>query len=122
MNDLRRPGVLPFLLAEAVLYGTFLWRDLSPGGPGSTPVKYAALLSCALFSLLWALFGGGDRLTALALVLTVIVTQVPALALMFFGDVTLELRGVLWALLLAFLIIPINEAYKAIMRAVEKDQ
>ena len=38
MNDLRRPGVLPFL--------------------------------CALFSLLWALFGGGDRLTALALVLT----------------------------------------------------
>ena len=41
---------------------------------------------------------------------------------MFFGDVTLELRGVLWALLLAFLIIPINEAYKAIMRAVEKDQ
>ena len=34
----------------------------------------------------------------------------------------LELRGVLWALLLAFLIIPINEAYKAIMRAVEKDQ
>ena len=70
MNDLRRPGVLPFLLAEAVLYGTFLWRDLSPGGPGSTPVKYAAILSCALFSLLWALFGGGDRLTALALVLT----------------------------------------------------
>ena len=70
MNDLRRPGVLPFLLAEAVLYGTFLWLDLSPGGPGSTPVKYAAILSCALFSLLWALFGGGDRLTALALVLT----------------------------------------------------
>ena len=60
--------------------------------------------------------------SALALVLTVIVTQVPALALMFFGDVTLELRGVLWALLLAFLVIPINEAYKAIMRAVEKDQ
>ena len=60
--------------------------------------------------------------SALALVLTVIVTQVPALALMFFGDVTLELRGVLWALLLAFLIIPINEVYKAIMRAVEKDQ
>ena len=60
--------------------------------------------------------------SALALVLTVIVTQVPALALMFFGDVTLELRGVLWALLLAFLIIPINEAYKAVMRAVEKDQ
>ena len=70
MNDLRRPGVLPFLLAEGALYGTFLWQDLSPGGTGSTPVKYAAILLCALFSLLWALFGGGDRLTALALVLT----------------------------------------------------
>lgn len=70
MNDLRRPGVLPFLLAEGALYGTFLWQDLSPGGTGSTPVKYAAILLCTLFSLLWALFGGGDRLTALALVLT----------------------------------------------------
>lgn len=70
MNDLRRPGVLSFLLVEGVLYGTFLWRDLSPGGPDSTPLKYAAILLCALFSLLWALFGGGDRLTALALVLT----------------------------------------------------
>ena len=70
MNDLRRPGVLPFLLAEGALYGTFLWQDLSPGGAGSTPVKYAAILLCALFSLLWALFGDGDRLTALALVLT----------------------------------------------------
>lgn len=59
MNDLRRPGVLPFLLAEAVLYGTFLWRDLSPGGPGSTPVKYAAILSCALFSCCGPCLGAG---------------------------------------------------------------
>ena len=60
--------------------------------------------------------------SALALFLTVVVTQVPALATMFFGDVTLELRGVIWALVLAFLIIPIVEVYKAIMRAVEKNQ
>ncbi len=67
-----RPGVLSFLAAEAVLYGAFLWRDLERAGPSasSTPLKYAAILLCALFAGLWALFGGGDRLTALALVLT----------------------------------------------------
>ena len=67
-----RPGVLLFLTAEAVLYGAFLWRDLERAGPSasSTPLKYAAILLCALFAGLWALFGGGDRLTALALVLT----------------------------------------------------
>ena len=69
MNLLRRRGVLPFLLAEGALYGAFLWRDLSPGGAGSTPLKYAAILLCALFALLWALLGGGDRLTAAALLL-----------------------------------------------------
>ena len=57
---------------------------------------------------------------ALALVLTVIVTVQPTLAEMFFGPVTLELKGVLAALGLAFLIIPLMEIYKAIMRAVEK--
>lgn len=58
---------------------------------------------------------------ALALVLTVIVTVQPTLAEMFFGPVTLELKGVLAALGLAFLIIPLMEIYKAIMRAVEKE-
>ena len=58
---------------------------------------------------------------ALALVLTVIVTVQPTLAEMFFGPVTLELKGVIAALGLAFLIIPLMEIYKAIMRAVEKE-
>ena len=56
-----------------------------------------------------------------ALVLTVIVTVQPTLAEMFFGPVTLELKGVVAALGLAFLIIPLMEIYKAIMRAVEKE-
>ena len=58
---------------------------------------------------------------ALALVLTVIVTVQPTLAEMFFGPVTLEFKGVVAALGLAFLIIPLMEIYKAIMRAVEKE-
>ena len=58
---------------------------------------------------------------ALALVLTVIVTVQPTLANMFFGPVTLELKGVIAALALAFLIIPIVEIQKAIMRAIEKE-
>ena len=40
---------------------------------------------------------------------------------MFFGPVTLELKGVVAALGLAFLIIPLMEIYKAVMRAVEKE-
>ena len=59
---------------------------------------------------------------AVALVLTVIVTVVPGLAAMFFGPgITLEPRGVAMALFLAFLIVPLVEVYKAIMRAIEKE-
>ena len=65
----------------------------------------------------WWLWGSA----AMALVLTVIVTDIPALAQMFFGNVTLEPRGVICALLIALLIIPIVEVYKAIMRHVEKE-
>ena len=66
----------------------------------------------------WWLWGSA----LLALVLTVIVTVQPTLAAMFFGPgITLEPRGVACALGLAFLIIPIVEVYKAIMRAVEKE-
>ena len=65
----------------------------------------------------WWLWGSA----AMALVLTVIVTDVPALAQMFFGNVTLEPRGVICALLIALLIIPIVEVYKAIMHHVEKE-
>lgn len=70
MTMLRRPGVLPFLAAEAALYAAFLWRDLTAGGAGANSIKYASILLCALFAVLWALAGGGDRLTAGALVLT----------------------------------------------------
>ena len=59
---------------------------------------------------------------ALALVLTVIVTVQPSLAAMFFGPgVVLEPRGVAMALFLAFLIVPLVEVYKAIMRGIEKE-
>ena len=58
---------------------------------------------------------------ALALVLTLIVVEVEPLAMMFFGVPGLELQGSLTALGIAFLIIPLNEVYKAIMRSVEKD-
>ena len=58
---------------------------------------------------------------ALALVLTLIVVEVEPLAMMFFGVPGLELAGSLTALGIAFLIIPLNEVYKAIMRSVEKE-
>ena len=58
---------------------------------------------------------------ALALVLTLIVVEFEPLAMMFFGVPGLEVKGSLTALGIAFLIIPLNELYKAIMRSVEKD-
>ena len=57
----------------------------------------------------------------LALVLTVVVVEVPFLAEMF-GFMELPIEALAWAIGLAFLIIPIMEVYKAIMRAVEKNQ
>ena len=56
----------------------------------------------------------------LALVLTVIVVEVPFLAEMF-GFMELPIEALAWAIGLAFLIIPIMEVYKAVMRRVEKD-
>ena len=58
---------------------------------------------------------------ALALVLTLIVVEFEPLAMMFFGVPGLEVKGSLTALGIAFLIIPLNELYTAIMRSVEKD-
>ncbi len=58
----------------------------------------------------------------LALVLTLIVVEVDALSMIFFGVEHLELKGMITALALGFLIIPIVEIYKAIMRAVEKEK
>ena len=57
----------------------------------------------------------------LALVLTVIVVEVPFLAEMF-GFMELPMEALAAALGLAFLIIPIMEVYKAVMRGIEKDQ
>ncbi len=57
----------------------------------------------------------------LALILTVIVVEVPFLAEMFgFMELPMEALGA--ALGLAFLIIPIMEVYKAVMRGIEKNQ
>ncbi|HJG36866.1 cation-translocating P-type ATPase [Enorma phocaeensis] len=58
----------------------------------------------------------------LALVLTLIVVEVDALSMIFFGVEHLEPKGMVTALALGFLIIPLVEIYKAIMRAVEKDK
>ena len=57
---------------------------------------------------------------ALALVLTLIVVEYDPLAEIFFGISHLDYGAAGVALLLAFLIIPLVEVYKAIMRAVEK--
>ena len=56
----------------------------------------------------------------LALVLTLIVVEFDPLAMIFFGVHALEARGMITALVLGFLIIPIVEVYKAVMRSVEK--
>ncbi len=58
----------------------------------------------------------------LALVLTLVVVEVDALSMIFFGVEHLELKGMITALALGFLIIPLVEIYKAIMRAVEKEK
>ena len=57
----------------------------------------------------------------LALVLTLIVVEVDALSMIFFGVEHLEPKGMITALALGFLIIPLVEIYKAIIRAVEKE-
>ena len=57
----------------------------------------------------------------LALILTVIVVEVPFLAEMF-GFMELPMEALAAALGLAFLIIPIMEVYKAVMRGIEKNQ
>ena len=58
---------------------------------------------------------------ALALVLTVVVVEFDPLAQMF-GFMTLKFEALGAALFLAFLIIPLMEIYKAIMRAIENEQ
>lgn len=57
----------------------------------------------------------------LALILTLIVVEVDPLAMMFFGVHQLEFEGMMVALGIAFLIIPLIEVYKAIMRSIEQE-
>lgn len=64
----RRVFVL-FLALEAVLYAAFLTWDLTIGGRGSNPIKFAGILLCLGYSLYLA-YQGGSRLVPAALTLT----------------------------------------------------
>lgn len=68
MGPSRRVLIL-FLAGEAVLYASFLIWDLTVGGPGSNPIKYAGILLCLGYSFYLA-HGGGSRLVPAALVFT----------------------------------------------------
>lgn len=64
--------VLPlFLTVEAILYAAFLIWDLTVGGPGSNPIKFAGILLCLAYSL-YLSRQGGCRLVSAALALTVL--------------------------------------------------
>lgn len=58
-----------FLTVEAVLYAAFLTWDLTIGGRGSNPIKYAGILLCLAYSLYLGR-RGGSRLMPAALSLT----------------------------------------------------
>lgn len=58
-----------FLAVEAVLYAAFLTWDLTIGGRGSNPIKFAGILLCLGYSLYLAR-RGGSRLVPAALTLT----------------------------------------------------
>ncbi len=68
---MRRPVIVGFAAAEAILYAVFLAMDLAGAGPSTVPLKYAGILLCVLFAL-YAAAGGGDRLVFPALVLTAV--------------------------------------------------
>lgn len=57
-----------FLASECVVYAVFLIRDLTDR-PGNLWLKYAGILLCLLYALLWAL-RGGDKLVFPALLFT----------------------------------------------------
>lgn len=56
---------------EAILYAAFLIWDLTVGGPGSNPIKFAGILLCLAYSL-YLSRQGGCRLVSAALALTVL--------------------------------------------------
>ena len=62
--------VLPlFLTVEAILYAAFLVWDVTIGGRGSNPIKFAGILLCLVYSLYLGHLGG-SRLVPAALALT----------------------------------------------------
>ena len=64
--------VLPlFLTLEAILYAAFLIWDVTIGGRGSNPIKFAGILLCLIYSL-YLSHQGGSRLVSAALTLTVL--------------------------------------------------
>lgn len=65
----RRWSTAVFLLAEGALYLAFLFCDLWVPGADTAWLKYTGIALCLLMALLGAC-RGGDRLTALALALT----------------------------------------------------
>ena len=64
-----RRALALFLSVEAVIYAAFLSWDLTIGGRGSNPIKYAGILLCLGCSLYLAR-RGGSRLVPAALTLT----------------------------------------------------
>lgn len=60
-----------FLALEAILYAAFLCWDLTVGGRGSNPIKFAGILLCLIYSL-YLSYLGGSRLVSAALALTVL--------------------------------------------------
>lgn len=60
-----------FLVLELLLYTAFLIWDLTVGGPGSNPIKFAGILLCLIYSL-YLTYLGGSRLVSAALALTVL--------------------------------------------------
>lgn len=64
--------VLPlFLTVEAILYAAFLVWDVTIGGRGSNPIKFAGILLCLVYAL-YLSRQGGCRLVSAALALTVL--------------------------------------------------
>ena len=60
-----------FLTLEAILYAAFLIWDVTIGGRGSNPIKFAGILLCLIYSL-YLSHQGGSRLVSAALTLTVL--------------------------------------------------
>lgn len=64
-----RRSLALFLIPEAILYAAFLIWDVTIGGRGSNPIKFAGILLCLVYSL-YLSHQGGCRLVSAALALT----------------------------------------------------